>query len=58
MIALVVTLVTSALEIIDQLFGANWIDYRGDIEIALAAITPLLVWLLPKIRWVQEWHGD
>jgi hypothetical protein len=51
MIALVVTLVTSALEIADQLFSIDGESYREGIEVFLAAITPLLVWLAPSIKW-------
>lgn len=57
MIATVVTLITSALEIIDQLFGTELGLNVPAIEIALAAITPVLVWVLPNINWRARWPG-
>jgi hypothetical protein len=54
MIAVIVTAVTSVLEIIDTLWGSNWMDFKDTIEIFLAAITPLLVWLLPMVPWVRK----
>jgi hypothetical protein len=54
MIAVIITLITSALEIIDQLFGSHWSTYQGGIEVALALITPVLVWLVPRIEWVRD----
>jgi len=53
MIAVIVTLITSVLEILDQLWGIAWHDYQASIEIFLAAITPILVWLLPQVPWLQ-----
>jgi hypothetical protein len=42
--------ITSALEVIDIVFGSEWSSYKDDIEVALAAITPLLVWIIPAWR--------
>jgi hypothetical protein len=42
--------ITSTLEVVDIVFGSNWLAYKDDIEIALAAITPLLVWIIPAWR--------
>jgi hypothetical protein len=51
MIPLVITIITSALEILDMVFGNNWIGLKEPIEIFLAAVTPLLVWLVPHFSW-------
>ena len=51
MIAIIVTVVTGILEILDQLFGVQLGLPVEGIEILLAALTPLLVWLLPQIPW-------
>jgi len=51
MIAIIVTVITGILEILDQLFGVQLGLPVEGIEILLAAITPLLVWLLPQIQW-------
>jgi hypothetical protein len=53
-IALIVTVVTSVLEIIDQLVGSELTGHAQAIEVGLAVITPLLVWLLPKVQWVRD----
>jgi hypothetical protein len=47
---LVLTGITSALEVIDIVFGSEWSSYKDDIEVALAAVTPLLVWIIPAWR--------
>jgi len=55
MIAVIVTVITSTLEILDQVLGVQ-IDLNVPaIEIFLAALTPMLVWLLPKIPWVKQY---
>jgi len=46
--ALLVTAITSVLEIADMIFSGDWSYYSGDVEIFLAAITPLAVWLVPR----------
>lgn len=51
MIATVITLVTSVFEILDQLFGTEFGLNVPAVEIFLAAITPLLVWLVPNVAW-------
>jgi hypothetical protein len=51
MTATIITLITSLFEIVDQVFGFEWSAYQPGIEVFLAAITPLLVWLVPKIKW-------
>jgi hypothetical protein len=48
---LIVTGITSTLEVIDILFSTNLApSYSSDIQIFLAAITPLAVWLVPRWR--------
>lgn len=51
MIATIITLITSILEILDQLFGTEFGLNVPAIEITLAAITPLLVWGIPNVAW-------
>jgi hypothetical protein len=49
--ALLVTGVTSLLEIFDVLFSTNLAPrYSDDVELFLAAVTPLLVWFVPRWR--------
>jgi hypothetical protein len=58
MTATIITLITSAAEIVDQLFGSNLGADVPGVEIFLAAITPLLVWLAPRLPWRLPWdHG-
>lgn len=42
--------ITSVLEIADMIFSGDWSSYSGDIEMFLAAVTPLLVWFVPRWR--------
>ena len=54
MTAVLITIIAGIIEIADQLFGVAWQDYQAPIEIFLAAVTPLLVWFIPKwteTRW-------
>lgn len=51
MIAVIITVITGALEIIDQLIGSQLGVNVEAIEIVLAALTPLLVWGVPQIPW-------
>lgn len=54
MIPLIVTIITSALEIIDMLIGSQLGLNVQAIEIVLAAITPILVWGLPQLPWARR----
>lgn len=51
MIATIIALITSVLEILDQLFGTEFGVNVPAIEIFLAAITPILVWFIPNVAW-------
>lgn len=57
MSALIITLITSLFEIADQLFGSQLGVNVPAIEIFLAAVTPLLVWLSTRFGW-QRWPED
>lgn len=58
MIATLITVITGILEILDQLFATELgSTYAEVIEIFLAAVTPLLVWLLPHFAWRTRWPG-
>ena len=54
MIAVIITVITSVLEIITQLWGSNFAGLQAEIEIFLAAVTPVLVWLLPQVPWLAK----
>jgi hypothetical protein len=51
MIPLIVTLITSALEIADQVFATELAPHTQEIAVFLAVITPILVWAVPNIDW-------
>jgi hypothetical protein len=42
------------LEVLNVAWGVDWPQAKDGVQIALAAITPLLVWFAPKFSWVKH----